>query len=190
MNNGALSTIVRHMPEIIFLLVFAIFGIPLLSHFANRAMKRFGVKRPLRHLLTQVTRVVAYILVVLSLLYSMGFTGLAATLSGSILLVGVALGQAFKDLLTDVISGFSMARDNDLNVGYLVQIGKDTRGVIKDIGLRKIRLVDEEGRLHVLANNTVERSEWIIVDREARALLDKEKAALKAPVKKTKGGKA
>ena len=102
--NPSLSMISAKVPELIILLVFAIFGVPLLVGFTNRAMRRFGIQKALRHLTAQVLRLVCYMLILLSLLYSLGFTGLAATISGSVLLVGVALGQAFKDLLTDVIA--------------------------------------------------------------------------------------
>ncbi len=171
----SLYRISANVPELVILLVFAIFGVPLLGNFINRAMRRFGMQKALRQLIVQVARLTAYILIFLALLYSLGFTGLAATISGSVLLVGVALGQAFKDLLTDVIAGFSMARDNDFNVGFRVQIGKDTVGVIKDVGLRKIRLIDDEGRLRILSNSAVEKSEWIILDRDARDDLKTEK---------------
>ena len=184
--DTSLAKISANVPELVILLVFAIFGVPLLVSFANRTMRRFGMQKALRNLIVQVIRITAYLLIFLSLLYSLGFTGLAATISGSVLLVGVALGQAFKDLLTDVIAGFSMARDNDFNVGYKVQIGKDTSGVIKDIGLRKIRLIDDEGRLRILANSAVEKSEWIILDRESRDELKHEVTTIKKGSKKNK----
>lgn len=182
--DTSLSKISANVPELVILLIFAIFGVPLLARFVNRAMRRFGMQKALRNLVVQVIKLTSYVLIFLALLYSLGFTGLAATISGSVLLIGVALGQAFKDLLSDVIAGFAMARDNDFNVGYKVQIGKDTSGVIKDIGLRKIRLVDDEGRLRILNNSTVEKSEWVILDRESRDHLQTEVTVEKKANKK------
>ena len=184
--DSSLWKISANVPEIVILLVFAIFGVPLLSSFANRALRRFGMRKVLRQLLVRVIRLAAYLLTFLALLYSFGFTGLAATISGSVLLVGVALGQSFKDLLADVIAGFSMARDDDFNVGYRVKIGRDTTGVIKDVGLRKIRLIDEDGRLRVLSNSEVEKSEWIILDRESLDVLKTEHSERKKGSKQTK----
>jgi small-conductance mechanosensitive channel len=182
--NPSLNQISANVPELVIILVFAVFGVPLLAQFVNRAMRRFGMQKAIRQLTVQVMRLTAYVLIFLALLYSLGFTGLAATISGSVLLVGVALGQAFRDLLTDVIAGFSMARDTDFNVGYKVQIGKDTSGVIKDVGLRKIRLIDDDGRLRILANSAVEKSEWIILDRECREELKTEKTGIKPKTSK------
>lgn len=179
MVEATLTRLAANIPELVILLVFAIFGVPLLCRFVNRALRRFTLQAALRHLVVDVVRLIAYVLVFLALLYSLGLTGIAATISGSVLLVGVALGQAFKDLLTDVISGFAMARDEDFNVGYKVKIG-GTTGVIKDIGLRKVRIIDEDGRLRVLANSGVEKSEWVIVDREAANVLKKASKAAKS----------
>lgn len=168
---------VPNITEALVLFVSGLVIIPLIQKIIYGILKRLKVSKALRDVIRQLTGYSLYALWLVAILYSLGFTGLAATLSGGILLIGVGVGQAFRELLQNVISGVAMARDRDFEVGYEIEIGGKTRGVIQTVGTRKVRLVDNKGQLHIIPNTTVEQSEWVIIDREPKKSNNKSKGA-------------
>lgn len=168
---------IPNITEALVVLVSGLVIIPLIQRIVYSILKRLKVSKALRDVIRQLTGYALYALWIVTLLYSLGFTGLAATLSGGILLIGVGVGQAFRELLQDVISGVAMARDRDFEVGYEVEIGGKTKGVIVAVGTRKVRLRDNKGQLHVLPNTAVEKSEWVIINREPKKPTTKTKGA-------------
>lgn len=169
--------LIPNITEALVILVTGLVVIPLIQRVFYSVLKRLRVSKALRDVIRQLVGYALYALWVVTLLYSLGFTGLAATLSGGILLVGVGVGQAFRELLQDVISGVAMARDRDFEVGYEVEIGGKTKGIIRAVGTRKVRLLDDKGQLHVLPNTTVEKSEWVIINRDPKKPTTNEKGA-------------
>lgn len=162
------DAIIPNLSEALIVLISGLVIIPLIRRVLNQILKSFHVSKALRQVTLQLISYTLYGIWFIALMYSFGFTGIAATLSGGVLLIGVGVGQAFKDLLANVIAGFAMARDRDFEVGYEVEIAGKTTGIIKNVGTRKVRLVDDKGRVHVLPNTVVETSEWIIIDREPK----------------------
>lgn len=158
-------------------LVTGLLIIPLVQRLVYGILRRARVSRALRDVIRQLVGYSLYAIWGIALLYSLGFTGLAATLSGGILIIGVGVGQAFRELLQDVISGVAMAKDRDFEVGYEIEIGGKTRGIIQAVGTRKVRLIDTKGQLHVLPNTAVEKSEWVIISRETQKPTTKSKGA-------------
>lgn len=167
--------LVPNITQALIILVSGLVIIPLVQKLIYGVFRRTHMSRALRDVVRQLTGYTLYMLWFVALLYSMGFTGLAATLSGGLLLIGVGVSQAFRELLQDVISGVTMAKDRDFEVGYEVEIGGKTTGVIQAVGTRKVRMIDDKGRLHVLPNTMVEKSEWIIISRDPQKTKTKTK---------------
>jgi len=107
---------------------------------------------------------VAWILVTAGVLSALGLTVIAAALSGSIALIALAVANAAKGTTSDIISGLFLAGDDDIDLGFRVRMG-NVEGVVEKIDLRKVRIRDDEGHLHVLPNRTVEGTEWIVLSR-------------------------
>lgn len=164
-----LISLIPRLPEVLFVLLLAIFGIPFVVLVISKTMRRIGINAAMVSFVKQLIRYVLWFLVLLSVLYSLGMTGLAATLSGSLVLIGVVLSQSVKDLLTDVVAGFSLAKDPDFEVGYTVEVGAGkVKGVIRRIGLRKVRIINEQGYTVVMPNSKVEVNEWVVYSRESK----------------------
>lgn len=107
---------------------------------------------------------VAWILVAAGVLSALGLTVIAAALSGSIALIALAVANAAKGTTSDIISGLFLAGDDDIDLGFRIKTG-NVEGVVEKIDLRKVRIRDDEGHLHVLPNRAVEGSEWIVLFR-------------------------
>lgn len=170
-----LREIAPRLPETLFVLLAGLLVVPGVVYIAKQTMRRFRFSKALREMSVKLISYALYLLLLIGVLYSFGLTGIAATLSGSVLVVGVAVSQAFKDLLSDLIAGFSIARDSDFEIGYTMEIGAKNKGVIKTVGSRKVRLIDKDGYTVILPNSMVEKSEWRVIDRESTLKNTKQK---------------
>ena len=109
--------------------------------------------------------VVTWILVASGALAALNLTVIAAALSGSIALVALAIANAAKGTTNDIIAGLFLAVDEDLDLGFRVRTG-DVEGLVERIDLRKVRIRDDDGHLHVIPNRSVESAPWIVLSRE------------------------
>ncbi len=108
--------------------------------------------------------VVTWILVASGALAALHLTVIAAALSGSIALVALAVANAAKGTTNDIIAGLFLAVDEDLDIGFRVRTG-DVEGRVERIDLRKVRIRDDDGHLHVIPNRSVESTPWIVLAR-------------------------
>lgn len=96
---------------------------------------------------------------------ALGFTRAAQIIS---LLGGafaLAAGLGAQHFVNNVIGGFSLATDEDFELGYKVKIGEVT-GIVHKMDHRKVRLVDENGKTHVFPNKYVEENQWMVLNRD------------------------
>lgn len=99
------------------------------------------------------------VLVGLSLL---GFSQIAASLGTAAGFVALSVSLALKDVLSDTVAGVYLAKDPDFNNGDRVEVD-GSKGVVKDVGLRKSRIELESGDLRVLNNSDVEKK-WTLLE--------------------------
>ena len=103
-------------------------------------------------LLTNAANFVISLLVIFLILTEMG-VDIAPLLAGAGIL-GLGIGLAMKDLASDLVAGFFILLENQINVGDMVQIGSSEGKVIK-VSLRTIVLRDEEGKRHIIPNSSI-----------------------------------
>ncbi len=68
--------------------------------------------------------------------------------------VGLAVGFGAQSLVKDVISGFFILLDNQMNVGDVVEIA-DKTGLVEAINLRVTTLRDLSGNMHIIPNGEI-----------------------------------
>ena len=68
--------------------------------------------------------------------------------------IGIAVGLGAQKLFKDVISGFFIVVDNLYTVGDTITVGAIT-GEVQELGMRVTRLLDTNGRTHLLSNGDV-----------------------------------
>ena len=131
-----------------------------------QAVLRHGRIRPSQvMLLARVTTFVGWMLVATVVLSTLQLQAIVLGVSGVLALLGAALVTAASGISNDLIAGFFLASDHDIEVGYRVQAG-GVRGTVRDIDFRKTRIVDDAGYLHVIPNRLVEGAEWIVLARD------------------------
>ncbi len=135
--------------------------------FLKRALRITKVHSDLRGVIITVTKFVLWLVLVITIAQALGMGGLAVALSGSAAVVAFFLSASVGPLLSNLFAGLFLVSDPDIKVGMKVTTndGKTT-GTIRGIDMRKVRIEDNKGLLHVVPNSLVEGTEWIILDRK------------------------
>ncbi len=164
---AALVKFSKILPWAIIGLVLGWIIIRIIIHFLKRALKITRVHADLRGVIITVARFVLWIVLVITIAQGLGFGGLAVALSGSAAVVAFFLSASVGPLLSNLFAGLFLVSDPDIKVGMRVTTndGKTT-GTIRGIDMRKVRIEDDKGLLHVVPNSLVEGTEWIILDRK------------------------
>jgi len=169
---GYLKTIL-HFLEISPLIILGfLFGMLLikLSVLTLRQILRFSkVPIDVRGLIVTITKLALWITLVVVMTQVIGFGSLAVAITGSAAIVAFFLSASVGPLLSNIFAGLFLVGDPDIRAGMKVTTndGKTT-GVIKGIDMRKVRIEDDKGFLHVVPNSAVENTEWIILSRHVK----------------------
>jgi small conductance mechanosensitive channel len=114
-----------------------------------------GKKQRLKTLQSLLTNMVFYIILFISAIAILGEFHIDATgILASAGVLGLAIGFGAKDLVSDVVTGFFMLMEDQINVGEYVTVGTYS-GVVEGIGLRLLKLRDTNGDLHYIPNRDV-----------------------------------
>ncbi len=127
-----------------------------------------GVQKSFRQVVSSVTMSVMYVLLFILILQTLGLSGVITFFTGSVLAIGLVMAAGGSTLVSDIFAGLFLARDADFNVGDEITAGEGpTTGVVISLDSRRVRLRDEDGRVHVIPNSIVERKEWTVEKRHA-----------------------
>jgi small-conductance mechanosensitive channel len=78
----------------------------------------------------------------------------------------LAVGLAVSGVLRELVSGAFLVTDKDFGAGFRVRAG-GVEGIVEAVDIRKSRIRDLSGNLHVIPNSSVEPNEWIVYSRDA-----------------------
>ncbi|MBA4552504.1 MULTISPECIES: mechanosensitive ion channel family protein [Thermoactinomyces] len=107
----------------------------------------------LRKLIKSIARYAIYFISALTILINLGFDPLPVLAGAGVL--GLAVGFGAQNLIRDVISGFFMIFEGQLEVGDYVEINGQIRGTVEEVGLRITKIREFNQRLHYLANGNI-----------------------------------
>lgn len=155
------------LPPLILSLILGIIIVVLLAKLAKYFLKIARVPKALAGIILSLLTIILWILLFAELAREMGMTSVAITVSGSLVILGLALSNGATSLTSDIIAGIFLAKDRDFEIGYKVKIG-DIGGVVQSIDVRKVRVIDEDGKLHVIPNANIDKSGWTILERELK----------------------
>lgn len=151
-----------HGIKIILILIAAHFVNRVLRVFIEKAIKRAitdkldgaGRKRAetLIGVLGGTLKFIIWAVALLTILPEFGIN-IAPILAG-VGLMGLAVGMASKDIISDFISGLFILLENQYQIGDKVKIA-GIEGIIEEITLRRTILKDSEGVLHYIPNSQI-----------------------------------
>lgn len=95
---------------------------------------------------------IVWIFAVLMILPELGLN-IAPILAG-IGLLGLAVGMAAKDVISDFIAGFFVLLEGQYHIGDKIRIA-DVEGIVKEFSLRRTILQDGNGNIHSVPNSQI-----------------------------------
>ena len=141
---------VDRLPYAVVILVVGLVLVRVSSRFLDQLGERFSERRLLLKKFAALSRFFIYLVLVVLI-----GTSVLALESEALLAVagsiGVAVGFAFKDLLSSVIAGVILLMDQPFQVGDRVSF-QNYYGEVKEIGLRSVRLVTLDDNLVTIPN--------------------------------------
>jgi small conductance mechanosensitive channel len=151
------SNLVTPILEIVFIVVLTYVAVRLLDRVVDHTFKwsKVGTNKAhtLRKLIKSVVHYTLYFIALLTILSKFGID-LGPVLAGAGIL-GLAIGFGAQSLVKDVITGFFMLFERQLEVGDIVEINGFIRGTVEEVGLRITKIREYNQRLHYLPNGTI-----------------------------------
>lgn len=104
-------------------------------------------------LIKSVSQYMIYFIGLITILINIGFDPMPIFASAGVL--GLAIGIGAQNMVRDIISGFFLVFEGQLEVGDVVQINNEIKGTVEEVGLRIIKIREYNQRLHHLPNGDI-----------------------------------
>jgi small conductance mechanosensitive channel len=167
--SSFLNTLVQFAPKIPLVLLGLLVGwmiIKFIVWIIRRTMRLARVPKDIIGLAITLIKFILWVVLLGIIASALGLNSLFIYLSGSAAVVAFFLSASIGPTLSNVFSGLFLAGDPDIKVGMTIRTndGK-TEGLIKGVDMRKVRIEDDKGIMHIVPNSIVENGEWIVLDR-------------------------
>src|SRR5712691_8786153 len=142
---------------VIALFVFLVFYLfyRVLKFLLTRVTRRVGVEPTAATFLLMAIKYVVLIAGVVMALEELGLD--VTTILEGLGIVGLALGFAAKDTLSNIIAGFFLFWDKPFVIGDLIEVS-DEYGEVREITMRTTRIVTVDGKLVSIPNSVIVNS--------------------------------
>ena len=152
------SSIAHFAPRLVIaLVIFAFFYLSyrLLRFVLARVTRRAKVEPTAATFLLMTLR---YVVLIAGLVMALEELGLdVTTILEGIGIIGIALGFAAKDTLSNIIAGFFLFWDKPFVIGDLIEVS-DEYGEVREITMRTTRIVTVDGKLVSIPNSVIVNS--------------------------------
>ncbi len=155
------------LPEVAFSFLIGYLVLSIILTLFSHALSASHVHKALITILRSLLSVVLWVILTAHILRGLGLSQIAVTISGSLLVIGLAIANGAQSTVADIISGLFLAKDPDFDIGYLVKSG-ETEGIIESIDIRKTRIRTRDGILHVVPNSLIDKERWQVLSRTER----------------------
>ncbi|HPL01517.1 MAG TPA: mechanosensitive ion channel [bacterium] len=152
------------LPTLILIVLLGYLIIQIIYWILNRALKLSKIPRALIGVIASLSLIIMWVILFAEIARQLGMGSLAVTISGSLAVLALALASGASGLAGDIIAGVFLARDSDFEIGFRIRIG-GIEGIIQKIDIRKIRVVDDKGDIHIFPNTKLDKEGWVIVSQ-------------------------
>lgn len=156
-KDDPITNLLIPIGEILLIIVLTFLTIRIIDRLVDRAFKlsknESNKAQTLRKLIKSMAHYLIYFIAFVSLLIQIGFDPRPVLAGAGIL--GLAIGFGAQSLVRDVITGFFLIFESQLEVGDIVEINGQIRGTVEEVGLRVTKVREFNQRLHYLANGTI-----------------------------------
>jgi moderate conductance mechanosensitive channel len=151
------SNLLMPLGQLLFILVLTVVALRLLGKMVDHLFSLSRIENNKAHTLRKLTKSVLhyaiYFISILTILTNLGFDPMPVLAGAGIF--GLAIGFGAQNLVRDVITGFFLIFEGQLEVGDVVQINGQIQGTVEEVGLRVTKIREFNQRLHYLANGNI-----------------------------------
>ncbi|MGA8943292.1 MAG: mechanosensitive ion channel family protein [Thermoactinomyces sp.] len=155
--DDPINYIVLPLVQIALIVVLTILALRFIDRIVDKIfdISRIDSKKAqtLRKLIKSIARYSIYFISILTILINLGFDPLPVLAGAGIL--GLAIGFGAQNLVRDIISGFFIIFEGQLEVGDFVEVNGQIRGTVEEVGLRITKIREFNQRLHYIANGNI-----------------------------------
>ena len=153
------------LPDLVITLVVGLVLVELAILALGYALQVARIPKALKPILFSLARGFLWIVLLLVLIQTLGLNELLTAVAGSSVILALVLSTGVAPLITDTLSGLSLAADPNFQPGAKVQVGdKGTVGHVLSMDTRKTRIRTADGKVHVLPNAMIDKAEWVILE--------------------------
>ncbi|HHT26947.1 MAG TPA: mechanosensitive ion channel family protein [Firmicutes bacterium] len=105
---------------------------------------------------------VGWVIGIAATLNALGLQQISLALGGSVALVAMALATGLNTISQDLLAGIFLLSDDDFNIGAKVR-ATGLEGEIMKLTIRKTKIRDRDGVLHVIPNRNIDAATFTII---------------------------
>jgi len=164
------NNIVPNIPRALLFLLIGIIIVKLINRLSKPMLRLTHWPIGLQEIMQTIIRLVAWTFLAIAFLQIIGLSSVALALTGSVAVLAIGFSSGLSGLVADLVAGLQLANDKDFKVGYKVIAGdRKTEGVIRELDIKKVRIEDDDGHIHIVPNSLVEKNEWTVLSRHVHS---------------------
>lgn len=173
------------LPQLAVTLVVGLVIVELAIFVFGSVLRLSRLPEGLKRILFSLARFFLWVILFLVVLQTLGLNNVLVAVTGSSVIAAVFLSSGVAPLVTDVLAGLSLASDPNFQPGAVVRAGdQKTVGAIETLDLRKTRIRDDRGVLHVIPNALIDKNEWVVLKPRPKRSLKRRRLTVR--LKKTR----
>lgn len=134
----------------------------------------------LQEIMVTLIKVALWVFLLITILQVLGLTSVALAVTGSFAILLIGFSTGISSTVSDLMAGLQLANDKDFKVGFVVKAGdQKTTGTIREMDIKKTRIEDSEGKLHVIPNSAIEKNEWVVLNRHVHSTMPSKSVIMK-----------
>ena len=135
-----------------------------LKKIAGKLMQRFKLEAGIIGFVQAFITFACWVLLISIVFAVLGFPQISVAFSGSIALILVGVASNANSMIQDLLAGVFLLADPDFKVGAQVKVN-NVEGTVINLDIKKTKIMDADGRIHVVSNRTFDSSVYIIDGR-------------------------
>lgn len=135
--------------------------IKLLKKIAGRLMQRFRLEAGVIGFVQAFITFACWVLLISVVFAVLGLPQISVAFSGSIALILVGVASNANSMIQDLLAGIFLIADPDFKVGAEVKVSS-VEGTVVNLDIKKTKIMDADGKIHVVSNRTFDSSIYII----------------------------
>ena len=175
-NNISVSAkdVIPKIPVAIVAIVAGLIIIKIIARFLKLALGWTNWPLGLQEIMHTLIKAALWIFLLITILQILGLTSVALAITGSFAILLLGFSSGISSTVSDLVAGLQIANDKDFKVGYKVKAGdQKTEGVIREMDIKKTRIEEANGNLHVIPNSVIEKNEWVVLERHVHSKMPK-----------------